>query len=410
VPVPAAKLAAGLEQDIHKVAERKRGEADRAHFELNKALRELYALQSKMMMLERDNAIIDSQLRRRSTGGGGGAAAAAGGGGVSGGGMAAAASRRPVATMTPSSSSAAAAAATAAAPSGGDGLGLTSGALVAAVYETDGIRGMVEELEGIKVETAEIEFRGQIYEHMRARLADEVVECRRQARFLQDRVAEERGRNGDLHRKEMESLRHLAVSQARLTAMRKDVEGQLAHWKTEIRERSAYIRKKREFNAYLESQLGAPPAPSPPAAVSERWDATAVPSLPVAAAHSRAAFLPSAGGAPGTVMTARTIKRRVSHLVSDPADSDGTSTYVTVVVVFGASSPLHTHIPQPPHPPMLLQVHGCAARHGRPAAAGTDRGQWRRWRRRRWHSDRAGHRQWWAPGCDVCGRHPCHVV
>lgn len=228
----SSKMASTFEQDIYKVAERKRGEADRVRFDLNAALKDLYLLQSQVMTLERENAIIDAQLKRKaeappST-------------------VLHASSKRPVGASALAASK----------PAGGVSLEpLTTGGLMAAVYQTDSIKRLVDELDGIKLETADIDFRGQIYEHMRARLAEEAVDCRRQTRLLQDRVQEERGKFSDLHRKEMELLRHVATAQQRLTDMRRGLDDQLSQLRLEIRERSGMLKRKREFNSYLEVQV-----------------------------------------------------------------------------------------------------------------------------------------------------------
>jgi hypothetical protein len=230
----STRIIASVERDIFEVAARKRADADKVRFELNGALKELYSLQSQVMMLERENAIIDEQLKRNASRTGLPASAAN--------------SRRPGQHAT-----------------GGFGGQQaikevqkdkhSTSALVDAIYETDSIKRLVQEFEGINAETSEVEFRGQIYDHMRARLAEEVVECRRVARGWQDRVHDERGRNNDLHRREMEIQRHLTSAQNRLNQTKRDVDSRMMHWSSEIRERTAYIKKKKEFNAYMESQV-----------------------------------------------------------------------------------------------------------------------------------------------------------
>lgn len=64
------RTAGDFQGEIYALASRKRTEADRARAALTAAVDELYALQSRVWALERDNAYVDAKLERNSGSGG----------------------------------------------------------------------------------------------------------------------------------------------------------------------------------------------------------------------------------------------------------------------------------------------------------------------------------------------------
>jgi len=314
--------------DIYRLAERKRAEADRARYELNVALKELYELQSQAMQLEREGQIIDEQLQRgrerEGTGGAGplgSTSPTAGAGSPKPGGP-----RGAAASGFGSSTGLGAAAAPAGALDDAAGSGApTRGKLLHAVYKTDRIASKVAVLEGISASIGEEEYKGRILEHMRGRLAEGIIAARKVARDLGLSLDGERAKAGDLARREVEVARNLGAAQARQEALKRDQARQLGSMRQNLADHKDALARTRDSNAFLEQQINM--ASAALTARKTQRDRAATPQAGVgggaadfAGGGGRRGGMGSrggGGGAPGgaglpAVLTARTIKQRVT--------------------------------------------------------------------------------------------------
>lgn len=217
-----AKSTADAVADIQRVVERKRAEADKTRYELNESLKELYELQSQVMALERENEIVGRQLQRPAFDPG---------------------AVRPNQTYDGS-----------ARLLRDEGGGVIS-TVTAAIYATDEIKAKSDELARIKNETLDAEFRGKMFRHMKDRLAAQVVGAKRDCSKLQARLHDARAANQELHRKEGEVERQLAMARARLTETKKHVDTQNAALKRDLVEQRASLQHKIESNKFLDAQI-----------------------------------------------------------------------------------------------------------------------------------------------------------
>jgi hypothetical protein len=106
--------------------------------------------------------------------------------------------------------------------------------IASAIYATDEIRSKSDDLARIKAETLQAEFRGKMFRHMKDRLATQVVNAKRDCSKLQERLHEARAANQELHRKELEVGRQLAMTRNRLTETKKNVDTQNAALKRDL--------------------------------------------------------------------------------------------------------------------------------------------------------------------------------
>lgn len=217
-----ARSTADAMADIQRVVERKRAEADRTRYELNVSLRELYELQSQVMALERENEIVGRQLQRPAFDPG---------------------AARPNQSFDGS-----------ARLLRDEGGGVIS-TVTAAIYATDEIKAKSDELARIKNETLDAEFRGKMFRHMKDRLAAQVVGAKRDCSKLQARLHDARAANQELHRKEGEVERQLAMARARLAETKKHVDTQNAALKRDLFEQRVSLQHRIESNKFLDAQV-----------------------------------------------------------------------------------------------------------------------------------------------------------
>ena len=216
-----ARSTADAVADIQRVVERKRAEADKTRYELNESLKELYELQSQVMALERENEIVGKQLQRPAF--------------------------DPGALPNQSYDGSARLLRD-------EGGGVIS-TVTAAIYATDEIRAKSEELARIKNESLDAEFRGKMFRHMKDRLAAQVVGAKRDCSKLQGRLHDARAANQELHRKEGEVERQLAMAKARLAETKRVVDSQNMALKRDLAEQRAALQHKVESNKFLDVQI-----------------------------------------------------------------------------------------------------------------------------------------------------------